>query len=369
MKVLVTADTLGGVWTYARELVTGLLRGGVEVTLVSFGEIPGPQQTQWMDGLQGFDYRPTAFRLEWMHEAEHDLAVSMEYLAAVVRETKPDLLHLNQYAYGALATDVPKVVVAHSDVLTWWQNVHAEEPKPTQWLGWYREAVAAGLAGADAVVAPSRWMLEALSGVYGAPRQAGVIYNGRTPTLFNPYVSKEPYVLSVGRVWDSGKQVTLLAEGDVPVPVYLAGSSEHPDIELRNDLKLSGARARVFFKGQQSEAELRQLFSRAAVYAATSRYEPFGLAPLEAALSRCALVCNDIGPFREIWGDDALFFHKNDASSLAAAIERLMDDADLRVAYANRAYHRALARYTTERMVSDYLNLYQTLVHAQAKAA
>src|SRR5205085_2685803 len=121
--------------------------------------------------------------------------------------------------------------------------------------------------------------------------------------------------------------------------------------------------------GQQSEAELRQLFSRASVYAATSRYEPFGLAPLEAALSRCALVCNDIGPFREIWGDDAIFFQKNDACSLAAAIERLMDDAELRVAYANRAYHRARTRYTTERMVSDYLNLYQSLVHAQAKAA
>ena len=40
MHVLVTADSLSGSWTYARELVTGLVTRGVRVTLVSFGEIP-----------------------------------------------------------------------------------------------------------------------------------------------------------------------------------------------------------------------------------------------------------------------------------------------------------------------------------------
>ena len=40
MHILVTADTLGGVWTYTRELVTGLVLGHGRVTLVSFGDIP-----------------------------------------------------------------------------------------------------------------------------------------------------------------------------------------------------------------------------------------------------------------------------------------------------------------------------------------
>ena len=42
MHVLVTADSLSGSWTYARELVTGLVTRGIRVTLVSFGEIPLP---------------------------------------------------------------------------------------------------------------------------------------------------------------------------------------------------------------------------------------------------------------------------------------------------------------------------------------
>src|SRR5512140_2704920 len=160
MHVLVTADTVGGVWTYTRELVTGLVRRGVRVTLVSVGEIPSPQQTLWMDGLRGLDFRPTAFRLEWMQEAEEDLAASTEYLASVVSEVKPDLLHLNQYCYGALAVDLPRIVVAHSDVTSWWFAVHGEEPRDTAWYRWYRDTLMSGIAGASMVVAPSKWMLQ-----------------------------------------------------------------------------------------------------------------------------------------------------------------------------------------------------------------
>ena len=52
MHVLITTDTLSGVWTYTRELVTGLTSRGIRVTLVSLGEIPLPHQVSWMDTLQ-----------------------------------------------------------------------------------------------------------------------------------------------------------------------------------------------------------------------------------------------------------------------------------------------------------------------------
>src|SRR5690348_9853416 len=80
MHILVTADTLGGVWTYTRELVTGLVRRGPRVTLVSFGDIPTAAQTRWMEGLENFDYRPTAFKLEWMLDSETDMLASAQYL-------------------------------------------------------------------------------------------------------------------------------------------------------------------------------------------------------------------------------------------------------------------------------------------------
>lgn len=371
MHVLVTADTLGGVWTYARELVTGLVKRGVRVTLVSFGEIPSPAQMAWLDGLRDVDFRPTAFRLEWMRDCEQDLEASAEHLKSIVRETRPDVLHLNQYFYGALDVDVPRLVVAHSDVVSWWVAVHGSEPPSTNWSRWYREIVTRGLSRATAVAAPTRWMLEAVSRHYVQPAQGSVVYNGRTPTLFNPHITKENYLITVGRLWDSGKQVTLLAQQqDVPQIAYIVGSEQHPDAELRSRTIFGKTgRSRIHFKGPQSETQLRQLYARASTYVATSRYEPFGLAPLEAAFSRCAIVCNDIPSLREVWGDSALYFAANSGFGLTKTLERLGADRELRLTYSALAYQRAMQRYTAQRMVEEYLALYQTMVRSGTLAA
>ncbi len=371
MRVLVTADTLGGVWTYARELVTGLVKRGVQVTLVSFGEIPAPAQMSWLDGLRHVDFRPTAFKLEWMQDSESDLRASADYLRSLVAETSPDVLHLNQYFYGALDVEAPRVVVAHSDVVSWWVEVHGNEPPETKWGRWYREVVGRGLGQATAVVAPTRWMLEAASRYYGRPAQSHVIPNGRSPLLFNSHISKENYMISVGRLWDGGKQVTLLAQQtDLPMLAYIVGSEQHPEARFQTSTIFGdNGRARIHLRGPQSEAQLRQLYSRASIYVATSRYEPFGLAPLEAALSRCAVVCNDIPSFREIWGEAAVYFERNSATDLADVLRRLGDDRELRLTHANLAYQRALQRYNADQMVDAYLGLYHSLVGSGVAAA
>ena len=368
MHILITADTLGGVWTYTRELVTGLLRCGERVTLVSFGNIPSAAQARWMDGLENFDYRPTAFKLEWMLDSEADMAASAQYLECVIEETRPDLLHLSQFYYGSLDSDLPRVVVAHSDVVSWWMAVHKKEPPETEWLRWYRRIVKHGLEGATAVIAPSRWMLEQVELCYGPPQHGSVIYNGRTPTLFNPHVSKNEQIVTVGRLWDSGKNVSLLLQHEMPGEVHIVGSDRHPDLESHR-FAAEAIRPNVHLDPEQDEARLAQLLARAGIYVATSQYEPFGLAPVEAALSRCALVASDIPSFRELWESSAVFFRNNDAASLQAAVTRLLCDRSLRREKANLAYHHAQRCFSSQRMVSDYMNLYRTLMPARALSA
>jgi hypothetical protein len=99
----------------------------------------------------------------------------------VIAEVGPDLLHFNQYCYGGIAADLPRIVVAHSDVISWWRAVHNTDPPATQWLQWYRRQIQTSISAADAVIAPSRWMLESLEEIYGKPNQGMVINNGRTP--------------------------------------------------------------------------------------------------------------------------------------------------------------------------------------------
>jgi glycogen synthase len=378
VHVLVTGDTLSGSWTYTRELVTGLVTRGVRVTLVSFGEIPLPEQTSWMDHLHGLDYHPTAFRLEWMQEAEEDLHESSAFLAALVRELRPDVLHLNQFCFGDLAVNVPRIVMAHGDLITWANDVRddvrdpEQAPQCSKTMAWYRETVRRGIAHADAVVTPSSWMLDRILASYVRPRHAEIIYPGRNPIFFNPYVSKDDCVLAVGRLVDAGKQVFLLTQHAHPVPVCIVGS-EHtvpmPRLPIRADVKVSTDQTSVAIRGPQTESQLRALYSRSAIYAATARYEPLGMPALEAAFSRCAIVANDIPSFREIWGDAALYFRTNDAASLAENIRRLSEDRSLRRAYAELAYTRARDRFTTKRMIEDYLQLYRGLIAIGSAAA
>jgi glycogen(starch) synthase len=364
MHVLVTTDTISGIWSYTRELVSGLVSRGLQVTLVSFGEVPLPEQTSWMESLHGLDYRPTAFRLEWMQESEHDYQDSCAYLRSLIDEIQPDVVHLNQFCYGGLSVSVPRVVTAHGDLITWWLAVHEREPKSAPWLDRYREMVTEGLAGSTVVVAPSHWMLSVLRHAYGEPRTGQVIYYGRNPIFFNPYVNKQDSVISVGRLLDAGKQVHLLTHCQHPLPVCIVGSeagTAAPRLPIRADVKVDVADLCVSLKGPQTEPQLRMLYSRATMYAATSRYEAFGMAPLEAALSRCAIVANDIPSFREIWGEDAVYFRAHDASDLASVIRGLAENRDMCRAYANRAYQRARDRYNHKRMIDEYLHLYRNL--------
>jgi glycosyltransferase involved in cell wall biosynthesis len=141
-----------------------------------------------------------------------------------------------------------------------------------------------------------------------------------------------------------------------------------PRLPIRADVKVSTEELCVALKGPQTENQLRLLYSKAPIFAATARYDPMGLNAIEAALSRCALVVNDIPSFRESWGESALYFETNNATDLSESLRRLSSDRELCRGYANRAYQRARERFTGARMTSAYLELYRGLLGSRTSA-
>jgi glycosyltransferase involved in cell wall biosynthesis len=366
MHVLITSDTVGGVWTYTQELVTGLVQRGHRITLVSLGKLPLRHQTAWMKTLPGVDYRPTEYRLEWMEVAERDIEESKRYLELLISEVEPDVLHFSQYCYGSLGVKLPKIVVAHSDIVSWWVAVHGCEPEDTPWMRNYRETVSSGLRGADAVIAPSAWMLDQVAKFYFKPPSSLVIYNGRTPEFFDPNRTKEDFVLCVGRVWDPAKGISLLLERELELPVRVVGWEREPGREDRK--RNLHVPKNVQLLGQRSQEQLRDLYARAGIYVATSRYEPFGLSPLEAAFSRCPLVLNANPVFDELWEGAGLFFANNNIDDLARALAQLRENTAMRGMYAERAYEVACDRFTAARMAQQYEQVY-TEITSLAKVA
>ena len=120
--------------------------------------------------------------------------------------------------------------------------------------------------------------------------------------------------------------------------------------------------------GRLERAQVDAWMRAASVYVAPSRYEPFGLAPLEAANHGCALVLSDLPTFRELWGGCAAFVPPGDAEALAGLLAELRDDPARVAALGAAARRRAVRRYTAARMAGEYLALYRRLA-AQREAA
>jgi glycosyltransferase involved in cell wall biosynthesis len=353
-RVLMTTDTIGGVWNYAQDLSRGLLDAGVEVILASMGAPVQRSQREALAALgPGIQLYESGFKLEWMENPWSDVADAGEWLLALEQEHEPDIVHLNGYAHAALPWMAPTIVVAHSCVFSWWQAVKKEAP-PAKW-GPYYAAVRNGLRSADLVVAPSRAMLAQIARHYGLPANARVIYNG-SDCATRLVEEKEPFILSVGRLWDEAKNaaaLTMIAPR-LSWPVRVAGDTRRPEggeIVLPN----------VELLGVRSPAELREDYRRAAIYALPARYEPFGLSVLEAALEGCALVLGDIASLREIWGSTACFVPPDDPDALHKTITDLIANPAGREAMAEASRQRAQA-FTTSRMTAAYLAAYEDLL-------
>lgn len=348
-----TADTVGGVWTYALELCQALAVDGVRVELATLGAPLSPAQWVEARAVPGLTLHESSYQLEWMDEPWEDVRASGEWLLGLEARLAPDIIHLNGYCHGALPWRAPVLMVAHSCVLSWWEAVKGE-PAPGRYTR-YQQEVERGLRAAARVVAPSEAMLAAAGRHYGPFRSTSVIANARRAESFLPG-PKEPFVLAAGRLWDEAKNLAALdaVAPRLPFPVRVAGETQHPGGG-------SDARAhQVQPLGRLTPEELAGWMARAAIYALPARYEPFGLSVLEAALAGCALVLGDIPSLREVWGDAARFVHPDDGDGLARTLTELMANPTGRERLAARARARALT-FTPRRMAEAYLELYAAL--------
>jgi len=351
--VLMTADTIGGVWNYALELARVLGKHDVQVSLATMGARVSPQQRAEARRIHNLTLYESSFKLEWMPEPWDDVKRAGEWLQQLEAVLDPDVVHLNGYCHGALDWHSPTVVVCHSCVLSWWQAVKYERA-PIDWIC-YEDEVRAGLMKADAVVAPTQAMLDMMNRQYGYISNGRVIYNARDPQVFKP-LEKEDFVLTVGRLWDEAKNVAALdaIAGDVKWPIYAAGEAAHPNKSVKQHRNVLGL-------GQLNTEEVAKWFGRASIYALPARYEPFGLTALEAALSGCALVLGDIPTLREIWADNAIYVQPDRHEELREALNFLIGNPQVRQRLGDSARSRARL-FDPQRMGCDYLEVYQDLV-------
>ncbi|WP_256926732.1 glycosyltransferase family 4 protein [Sphingomonas sp. TZW2008] len=357
LRLLMTADALGGVWTYAVDLARALRGLDIETVIAVLGSAPDAAQRRAAGDLRIVD---TGLPLDWLAADAAAVRAAARSLAVLVTAEDVDLVQINQPALAAEPMPVPVVVAVHSCVATWWAA--AGEGAPPADFAWQTALVAEGLARAAAVVCPSAAFAADVARVYDLPQEPRIVHNGRSPLMRAPQPVAD-VAFTAGRLWDRGKNVAVLdrAAALLPVSLRAAGPLVAPHGE-----RVTLAHAEAL--GSLEEAALAGELARRPVFASAARYEPFGLAVLEAAQAECALVLADIPTFRELWDGAATFVPCDDAAGFADAIKALLEDPVRRAGAGDAAAQRA-ARYSVATMAQGMAAIYRAVgVPADAAA-
>ena len=272
-----------------------------------------------------------------------------------------DLVHETYYSHARTApAGVPTVVTVHD-------MIHEKFPDYAPRTRKIAMAKRAAIGRADHVICVSENTRHDLVDIYGIdPSRTTVVRHGfsfrfsETAAVHRPL--GEPYVLFIGKrggyknfealarayaqLSGLAREHLLVCFGDAPF------SRRERDFLRRLGIPLD--RVRHFAGGDD---RLAAFYRHAAVFVYPSRYEGFGMPPLEAMACDCPVVCSNAASLPEVVGDAAIAFDPGDVQALAAAIGAVLESPDtaLRLRQAGRA---RLARFSWERCAQQTRAVY-----------
>lgn len=317
MKVLMTADPMGDLWTYILELTRTLVG---DRFVIASSTPPAEQQL--------FELAPNAQVVVCP-----DPARTEEWLLDLESRELPDVVHLNRWRDALFAFRSPKLVVAHRCAT----DAGAD----------HRVEVEGALRSSDFVVTTSKSALKTLHDRVSFRKPEKVIYNGRSG---QPVPDTLRYsVFAAGSLSDPARNLrtVVAAAPRIHAPVKIAGPGECDDES-------------VMHLGPLNRAGMVGALSEAAIYLHPAVCDPFGLSILDAALAGCALVLGDTEPLPELWNGGAVYVPPQDADAICAAVNDLLADESRRDQMARRARERA-SQFNTGRMAIEYRDVYVSL--------
>jgi len=152
---------------------------------------------------------------------------------------------------------------------------------------------------------------------------------------------------------------------DVP-PLVLAGPPGWRNREVREKIAAAGGTAG--YLDYLPREDLAALVAGCAAFVMPSLYEGFGLPVVEAMASGVPVVTSRGGALEEVAGNAAVLVDPRDSDAMAAGIERVLDDAGLRVDLVQRGLARA-AQFSWERTARETLAVYDQAIAARRQKA
>lgn len=361
--ILVTLAEVGGAQTYVTSLLPALTER-YDVTVAAWG--PGPLRAAAEEA--GATYVPLRHVRRALHPV-HDVLGLLE-LVRLIRRVRPHIVHTNSSkagVLGRLAAAVARAPVRIFTVHGWaFKAHHGSAARLYLWA----DRLVRPLTTRIVCVAESERTL-GLQAHTCTAAQSVVIRNAVDvhSAQVSPLAGTVPLLLSVGRLKEPKDFVTLVrAVGRIRGDVRLKVLGDGPDREaIEAEIDACGVRERIEVAGEVSD--VRDQLAEADGFVLSSRSEGLPMSILEAMAAGLPVVATRVGGVPELVadGETGLLVDAGDEVALAAALQRLVDDADLRRRLGRNGRDRALAEFDMAHFLREHLELYERVLAAGAR--
>ncbi len=338
--IAVPPKDYGGTELIVHELTEGLVARGHEVALFATGdsETAADLRCLYPEAVWPPNVMPDLNHVSWaMQEILHDGF---------------DAIHVHSagaLAFGRLMPDVPMVYTLH----------HVRDEQLSDFYRYFPEPTYVAITGDQA------------RREIGLPHLE-VIHHGLSADAYEWTERSGDYVAFMGRFAEiKGLHTAVDAAARAGVPIRVAGETHPVDIEYgEREVKPRLAQPHVTFLGTVGlNRKVPLLRDARALLVPIEWNEPFGLVIIEAMLSGCPVVAFPRGSVPELVDEGVTGFVVNNIAEMADVIRYggPLDAFDRR-----RCRERAVQRFSRDRMVAQYEELFQRLAgnrHANSRRA
>lgn len=311
----------------------------------------------------------------------YDLALATK-MATVARAEKLDLLHVHYAIPHSISAILARESIKEKRYVPVITTLHGTDITLVGADRSYLPITRYGLQQSDGVTAVSRFLKKATIETFDfdevevipnficpqhylrtpdAPLRAELAPNGETLLVhvsnFRPVKRPADCVEILAKAREQGENVRLVMVGDGP---ELSA--------VKHLAKTLGVLDDVIFVGKKSN--ISDYLGVADIFLLPSELESFGLAALEAQACELPVIATRIGGIPEVVSDGETGFLSDvgDVVKMADDTIKLVRDADMRHAFGKRGRELAVERYSTEKIIPQYIAFYESVLN-KAKTA
>lgn len=304
----------------------------------------------------------------------------------LIAQEKIDLMHFPHFNVPIFCP-TKFVVTIHDLILTKFPTTRASTLGPVKYFLKniaYRFVINRAIQRSERVIAVSHYTKDDIISQFNVdPKKIIMIYEGvagledstdkryaaklKSAEILSGYCILEPYLLYVGNAYPH-KNLEML------VSVFLKLRKKFSDLKLvlvgRDDyfyLRLKEFAQKesslkdfeaIIFPGYVPDEDLQTLFKHAALYVFPSKYEGFGLPPLEAMSYGCPVVSSNATCLPEIMENAAIYFNPHDEKKIVSVIQEILSDQFLRSELVKKGYEQ-IKKYNWENAAHQTVTVYQ----------